>query len=248
MPMSNTNSVSSTSDNKSIDKELEILFEDNHIIVIDKKSSQLVQGDRTGDDSLSDFVKNYLKVKYNKPGNVFLGVVHRIDRPVSGVVVFAKTSKALTRLNNMFRGSEVSKKYLAVVEGIPPKTEDMLVNHLLRNSDKNKSFVVSPGTPNSKEAKLTYRLLATGKTLSLLEVELLTGRHHQIRCQLANIGCVIKGDVKYGSKRTNGDGSISLHAYSLKFIHPVSKQEVSIISKPLDKDYFKLFCDNILQL
>ncbi len=205
-----------------------ILYEDNHIIAVNKSSSEIVQGDKTGDKPLSEIVKAYIKEKYNKPGEVFLGVTHRLDRPVSGVVLFARTSKALTRLNDMFRNQEVEKKYWAIVQNQPKENEGRLVHYLVRNEKQNKSFAYNTERPNSKKAILSYKLIASSDRYFLLEVNLETGRHHQIRCQLATMGCIIKGDLKYGSPRSNPGGGISLHARSVSFIHPVSKEKIEI--------------------
>lgn len=207
-----------------------VVYEDNHIIVVNKTSSEIVQGDKTGDTPLSETVKQYLKEKYNKPGNVFVGVVHRLDRPVSGLVVFAKTSKALARLNEMFRNSEVKKTYWAIVKECPRETEGELVHYLVRNEKQNKSYAYDKEVKNSKKAVLHYKLMGHSQNYYLLEVDLKTGRHHQIRCQLAKMGCPIKGDLKYGSPRSNPDGSICLHARSVKFIHPVSKEQVELMA------------------
>lgn len=207
---------------------MEIVYEDNHIIVVNKTASEIVQADKTGDEPLSESIKHYLKEKYAKPGNVFLGVVHRLDRPVSGLVVFAKTSKALTRLNEMFRNGEVKKTYWAIVRERPEEEEGELVHYLLRNEKQNKSFAYNKEVKNAKKAVLHYRLLGCSQNYSLLEVELKTGRHHQIRCQLAKIGCPIKGDLKYGFPRSNSDGSISLHARRVCFVHPVSKELIDL--------------------
>ena len=189
-----------------------VVYEDNHIIVVNKTASEIVQGDKTGDIPLSETVKQYIKEKYAKPGNVFLGVTHRLDRPVSGLVVFAKTSKALTRLNEMFRNSEVKKTYWAIVKNCPPAEEGELVHFLVRNEKQNKSYAYDKEVKNSKKAVLHYRLIGRSQNYYLLEVDLKTGRHHQIRCQLAKMGCPIKGDLKYGFPRSNPDGSICLHA------------------------------------
>ena len=205
-----------------------VLYEDNHIIIVNKTASEIVQGDKTGDTPLSEIVKQYLKEKYAKPGNVFIGVTHRLDRPVSGLVVFAKTSKALARLNEMFRGSEVKKTYWAVVKERPPKPEDELVHYLVRNEKQNKSYAYDQERPGSKKAVLHYRLIGRSQNYYLLEVDLKTGRHHQIRCQLAKMGCPIKGDLKYGFPRSNPDGSICLHARRIRFVHPVSKKLIEV--------------------
>jgi len=211
------------------------LYEDNHIIIVSKLSGEIVQGDKTGDVPLSDTVALYLKEKYAKPGNVFVGVPHRLDRPVSGVVVLAKTSKALSRLNEMFRVGSVDKRYLAIVKNRPKEPVGQLVNWLVRNEKQNRSFAYDHEVPNSKQAILNYKLVASSVNYHLLEVELMTGRHHQIRCQLAKMGCPIKGDLKYGAERSNPDGSISLHAYRVQFEHPVSHQMIDV-KAPLPDD------------
>ena len=203
-------------------------YEDNHIVVVNKTSSEIVQGDKTGDTPLSEMVKQYLKEKYNKPGNVFIGVTHRLDRPVSGLVVFAKTSKALPRLNEMFRNGEVKKTYWAIVKECPKETEGELVHYLVRNEKQNKSYAYDKEVKNSKKAVLHYKLIGHSQNYYLLEVDLKTGRHHQIRCQLAKMGCPIKGDLKYGFPRSNPDGSICLHARTVQFVHPVSKEMIRL--------------------
>ena len=205
-----------------------VVYEDNHIIVVNKTASEIVQADKTGDTPLLETVKQYLKEKYQKPGNVFLGVTHRLDRPVSGLVIFAKTSKALTRLNEMFRAGEVKKTYWAVVKNAPKESEGELVHFLVRNEKQNKSYAYDKEVPNSKKAVLDYRLIGRSENYYLLEVDLKTGRHHQIRCQLAKMGCPIKGDLKYGSPRSNPDGSICLHARRVRFVHPVSKELIEL--------------------
>ena len=205
-----------------------VVYEDNHIVVVNKTSSEIVQGDKTGDTPLSEMVKQYLKEKYNKPGNVFIGVTHRLDRPVSGLVVFAKTSKALPRLNEMFRNGEVKKTYWAIVKECPKETEGELVHYLVRNEKQNKSYAYDKEVKNSKKAVLHYKLIGHYQNYYLLEVDLKTGRHHQIRCQLAKMGCPIKGDLKYGSPRSNPDGSICLHARTVQFVHPVSKEMIRL--------------------
>ena len=205
-----------------------VVYEDNHIIVVNKTASEIVQADKTGDTPLSETVKQYLKEKYQKPGNVFIGVTHRLDRPVSGLVIFAKTSKALTRRNEMFRTSEVKKTYWAVVKNAPKETEGELVHFLVRNEKQNKSYAYDKEVPKSKKAVLDYRLIGRSENYYLLEVDLKTGRHHQIRCQLAKMGCPIKGDLKYGSPRSNPDGSICLHARRVRFTHPVSKELIEL--------------------
>ncbi len=206
-----------------------VLYEDNHIIAVNKTCNEIVQGDKTGDQPLSEIVKQYIKVKYNKPGEVFLGVTHRLDRPTSGVVLFARTSKALTRLNTMFRSHEqIHKTYWAIVQGKPNLPEARLENYLIRNEKQNKSFIAKQDAKDAKLAVLSYKTLTVGDNYSLLEINLETGRHHQIRCQLAAIGCPVKGDLKYGAKRSNPDGGISLHARNVTFEHPVSRQIISI--------------------
>ncbi len=205
-----------------------VIYEDNHIIIVNKTSSEIVQGDKTGDTPLSEIVKQYLKEKYNKPGNVFIGVVHRLDRPVSGIVLFAKTSKALPRLNEMFKNGEVKKTYWAIVKNCPAEPEGELVHYLLRNEKQNKSYAYDKEVKDSKKAILDYKLIGRSQNYYLLEVNLQTGRHHQIRCQLAKIGCPIKGDLKYGSPRSNPDGSICLHSRRVSFIHPVSKELIEL--------------------
>ena len=213
-----------------------ILFEDNHIIAVNKTCNEIVQGDKTGDTPLSETVKAYIKAKYNKPGEVFLGVTHRLDRPTSGVVLFARTSKALTRLNAMFQSHEqIKKTYWAIVQGAPKQPEARLENWLIRNEAQNKSYIAKPNANNAKRAILEYRTLVRGENYTLLEVQLQTGRHHQIRCQLAAIGCPVKGDLKYGAKRSNPDGGICLHARQIEFIHPVSKQPICITA-PVPED------------
>ena len=214
---------------------LQVLFEDNHIIVVNKRPGDIVQGDKTGDKPLSEVVKSYLKEKYNKPGNVYLGVVHRLDRPTSGIVLFAKTSKALPRLNKLFQEKEAQKTYWAIVKNAPPKKSDTLIHFLKRNPKQNKSYAHIKEVPESKKAILEYRMLKELDNYFLLEVDLHTGRHHQIRSQLSAIGSPIKGDLKYGFDRSNKDASIHLHARELKFIHPVKKEEIQIIAPPPDE-------------
>ena len=209
---------------------MQVLYEDNHIIVVYKESGEIVQGDKTGDKPLSETIKAWIKEKYAKPGNVFLGVVHRLDRPVSGLVVFAKTSKALSRLNDMFRKGEVKKTYWAMVQTPPSEPESTLTNWLVRNEKQNKSYAYNHEVPNAKKAILKYKTVGQTEHYTLLEVNLLTGRHHQIRCQLSAIGCPIKGDLKYGARRSNPDGSISLLSRTVEFIHPVSKENISVVS------------------
>ena len=220
---------------------MKVVYEDNHIIIVAKESGEIVQGDKTGDKPLSEMVKEYLKEKYQKPGAVFLGVVHRLDRPVSGLVVFARTSKALTRLNKMFAEGEVHKTYWAICPLLPPLPtgegmEVGLTHWLVRNEKQNKSYAYDREVPHSKKAQLRYSIIGQGDRYQLLEVQLMTGRHHQIRCQLAKVGMPIKGDLKYGAPRSNPDGSISLHARRIEFIHPVSQQPIAIEAPvPADK-------------
>lgn len=211
---------------------LEILYEDNHLIAVNKKIGDIVQPDETGDPSLEEKIKDYLKDKYHKPGNVFLGVAHRIDRPVSGVVLFARTSKSLVRINEMFKDKSFSKIYWAIVKKKPEAEEGTLKHYILRNSKQNKSYAHAKQVEGSKLAILHYRLLASSDNYHLLEVNLETGRHHQIRCQLAAMGCPIRGDLKYGYDRSNKDGGISLHARSIAFQHPVKPESVTIIAPP----------------
>ena len=206
-----------------------VIYEDNHIIAVNKTCNEIVQGDKTGDTPLSETVKAYIKEKYNKPGEVFLGVTHRLDRPTSGVVLFARTSKALTRLNEMFKSHEqIKKTYWAIVQGAPKMPDARLENWLIRNEKQNKSYIAKPGAKEAKLAILSYKTLVRGDNYTLLEINLETGRHHQIRCQLAAIGCPVKGDLKYGAKRSNPDGGICLHARQIEFVHPVSKEEICI--------------------
>ena len=218
-----------------------VVYEDNHIIVVNKTSSEIVQGDKTGDTPLSEIVKQYLKEKYDKPGNVFAGVVHRLDRPVSGLVMFAKTSKALVRLNEMFKNSEVKKTYWAIVKNCPKEPEAELLHYLVRNEKLNKSYAYDKEVKDSKKAILHYKLIGHSDNYFLLEVDLKTGRHHQIRCQLAKIGCPIKGDLKYGSPRSNPDGSISLHARRMQFVHPVSKETITLEASLPQDNLWKSF-------
>lgn len=214
---------------------MQVVYEDNHIIIVYKESGEIVQGDKTGDTPLAETVKAYIKEKYAKPGAVFLGVVHRLDRPVCGLVVFARTSKALSRLNDMFRQGEVHKTYWALVQNQPALPEGTLEHWLTRNEKQNKSYAYPREVPGSKKAILKYRLIGQSERYFLLEINLLTGRHHQIRCQLSAMGCPIKGDLKYGSKRSNADGSISLLSHRIDFIHPVSKEHI-VVESPLPVD------------
>lgn len=211
------------------------IYEDNHVIIVSKDSGEIVQGDKTGDTPLSETVKQYIKEAYAKSGNVFLGVVHRLDRPVSGLVLFSRTSKALPRLNKMFAEGSIHKTYWAIVSSLPAQHQGTLVHWLVRNEKQNKSYAYDREVPNSKRAELDYKLIAQGERYYLLEVTLKTGRHHQIRCQLSKIGCPIKGDLKYGAKRSNPDGSISLHARKIEFLHPVSQKQI-IAEAPVPND------------
>lgn len=213
----------------------QILYEDNHLLVVNKRSSDIVQGDKTGDTTLPDILKNYLKEKYQKPGNVFCGVVHRLDRPTSGVLLFARTSKALERLNQQFQNRTTKKIYWAIVEERPPKESDVLEHYLKKNEKQNKSYAYISQVPQAKRAVLRYELKASSKNYYLLEITLETGRHHQIRAQLAQEGMHIKGDLKYGAKRSNENGSISLHARSLEFIHPTKNEPIHIVA-PVPED------------
>lgn len=208
----------------------EVIYEDNHILIVNKQSGEIVQGDKTGDTPLVETMKQYIKEAYAKPGNVFLGVVHRLDRPVSGLVIFARTSKALSRLGNMFRNGEVHKTYWVLTKNTPETAQGTLVHWLVRNEKQNKSYAYDREVPNSKRAELDYKVIAKSDNYTLIEVNLKTGRHHQIRCQLAKIGCPIKGDLKYGAKRSNPDGSISLCAHAVEFVHPVSKKMIRVVA------------------
>lgn len=221
---------------RSTPENIDIIYEDNHLLVVNKRAGDLVQGDQTGDEPLVEIAKSYIGKKYNKPGKVFLGVVHRLDRPTSGVVVFARTSKALSRLNAMFQKRETEKTYWAVVEHSPKAKQAQLTHFLVRNPKQNKSYAHPKEVANSKKASLSYKVLAQLKNYTALEIELHTGRHHQIRTQLAAIGCVIKGDLKYGAKRSNPDGSIHLHAYSLVLTHPVKKTTLELRALPNTAD------------
>lgn len=215
---------------------LEVLYEDNHIIAVSKKAGDIVQGDKTEDEPLVDKVKAYIKKKYNKPGDVYLGIIHRLDRPVGGIVVFARTSKALTRMNKLFQDRKIKKTYWAVVEQLPKENEEVLIHYLKKNQEKNKSRSYDKEVKGSKKSELSYRLAGRSKNYFYVEVKPKTGRHHQIRVQLSHIGCPIKGDVKYGANRTNRDGSIHLLARSLEFIHPVSNKEMKLQAIPPKKD------------
>jgi len=221
---------------------LQVLFEDNHLIVVNKRPGDIVQGDKTGDTPLSEVVKEYIKKKYNKPGAVYLGVVHRLDRPTSGIVVFARTSKALSRLNKLFAEKEVQKSYWAVVKNNPPKQEDSLVHWLKRNPKQNKSYANKKEVPESKKAILNYEVIKKLDNFILLEIDLKTGRHHQIRAQLSAIGCHIKGDLKYGADRSNKNGSIHLHAREITFVHPVKKEKINFTATPPDDPVWNACC------
>ena len=224
---------------------MEVLYEDNHIIAVNKTCNEIVQGDKTGDTPLSEIVKAYIKDKYDKPGEVFLGVTHRLDRPTSGVVLFARTSKALTRLNEMFKSHEqIRKTYWAIVQGAPKQPEARLENWLTRNEQLNKSFIAKSGSKEAKQAILN-KTLVRGDNYSLLEINLETGRHHQIRCQLAAIGCPVKGDLKYGAKRSNPDGGICLHARKIEFIHPVKKEPICITAPVPDDSLWQQFSASV---
>lgn len=224
-----------------------VLYEDNHLIAVNKTCSEIVQGDKTGDEPLSETIKRYLKEKYNKPGNVFCGVTHRLDRPVSGVVIFARTSKALARINEMFKNQEVKKTYWAIVKNPPANTEGRLEHFLVRNEKQNKSVAHDKPVPNAKKAALTYKLIAHSDTYYMLEVHLETGRHHQIRCQLAKMGCPIKGDLKYGFARSNPNGGISLHAREVEFVHPVTKATIKITAAVPEDDKLWKVMEKVLQ-
>ncbi len=222
-------------------KEIDVIYEDNHIIVVNKSASDIVQGDKTGDETMPDKIKEFLKEKYDKPGNVFCGVVHRLDRPTSGAVVFAKTSKALSRLNEQFKDRATKKTYWAVVEQEPKEKAGVLVHYLKKNEKQNKSYPSITETPGSKKASLEYKLIAKSDKYFLLEIELHTGRHHQIRVQLSTIGCIIKGDVKYGARRSNTDGSIHLHARYLELFHPTTKELIKITAPVPNEPLWKWF-------
>ena len=218
---------------------LQVLFEDNHLIIINKRTGDIIQGDKTKDTPLVEIVKEYLKIKHDKPGNVYLGVIHRIDRPTSGIVMFAKTSKALSRMNAMLKNQDVNKLYWAITQNKPDNKTGKLIHWLRKNPKNNKSTHFSKETANTKKAVLNYRILKTLDNYYLLEIKMESGRHHQIRCQLQAIGCPIKGDIKYGSKRTNKDGSIDLHARNLQLIHPVTKKEIDVTAPVRDEKIWK---------
>lgn len=223
-------------------QDLKVLYEDNHIIAINKTNHDLVQGDKTGDESLDSRVKAYIAKKYHKKGDVFLGVTHRLDRPVSGAVLFARTSKALARLNNMFRNNQIKKTYWALVKGLPPENSGTLIHFMKKNQNQNKSYCFPTEVKESKRAELSYKLIGRSNSFYLLEIQLKTGRHHQIRAQLAQIGCPIKGDLKYGYPRSNNYGGIALHARKIEFIHPVSKKEIIIEAElpDVEKIWFEI--------
>lgn len=214
---------------------MNVVYEDNHLIIVYKEAGEIVQGDKSGDEPLSEMVKQWIKEKYQKPGNVFLGVVHRLDRPVAGLVIFARTSKALTRLNEMFRNGDIHKTYWAIIQQPPIESESTLTDWLVRNTQQNKSYAYNMPAPMAKKSILHYKTISSTERYTLLEVNLMTGRHHQIRCQLANIGCPIKGDLKYGAARSNPDGSICLLSHKVEFVHPVSKKKIKVVS-PLPMD------------
>ena len=227
-----------------------VIYEDNHLIAVNKTCNEIVQGDKTGDKPLLETVKDYIKHKYNKPGEVFLGLPHRLDRPTSGIVLFARTSKALTRLNDMFRShGQIHKTYWAIVQGVPPMAEARLENYIEKNEKQNKSYIVSPETAGkrngAKLAVLEYKTLKRGDRYSLLEIQLLTGRHHQIRCQLAALGCPVKGDLKYGAHRSNPDGGICLHARKIELVHPVSREPVSLTAPVPDNDLWAVLAADL---
>lgn len=223
-----------------------VLYEDNHLLIVNKDTGEIVQPDKTGDPSLEETVKDWIKTTHSKPGNVFLGVTHRLDRPVTGVVVFAKTSKALSRLNALFQEGAVKKTYLALVKQAPPASEGLLEHYLARNEQQNRGYVCGPKTPGAKLAKLTYKVLGKSDAYYLLEINLMTGRHHQIRCQLAAMGCPIKGDLKYGFNRSNPDGGISLHAWRIRFVHPVSGAAIDVKAPIPSKDAVWRFFEPLL--
>ena len=223
---------------------MQVIYEDNHLIAVNKNCHEIVQGDKTGDTPLSEMVKDWLREKYNKPGNVFVGVTHRLDRPVTGVVLFAKTSKALSRMNDLFRSGEIKKTYWAIVKNRPLEENGGLTHWLIKNEKQNKSTAYNHEKKHTKKAILQYQLITCSTNYHLLSINLQTGRHHQIRCQLAKIGCPIKGDLKYGSDRSNPDGGISLHAREISFIHPVSKQPIRIEAPVPDDNLWRALTEN----
>lgn len=224
---------------------MQVIYEDNHIIIVSKTVNEIVQGDKTGDETLIDKVKKYIKEKYNKPGEVFLGLTHRLDRPTSGIVIFARTSKALARLNAMFRDGEIHKTYWAITSNRPIEDEGTLEDFLKKNEKLNKSFIAKETDKEAKKAILNYKIISVSDRYYLWEINLLTGRHHQIRCQLANIGCPVKGDLKYGYPRSNPDGGLSLHARKVEFIHPVSKKEISVTAEVPNDKLWKFFQEDV---
>ncbi|MBR6279655.1 MAG: RNA pseudouridine synthase [Bacteroidales bacterium] len=224
---------------------MQVIYEDNHIIIVSKTVNEIVQGDKTGDETLIDKVKKYIKEKYNKPGEVFLGLTHRLDRPTSGIVIFARTSKALARLNAMFRDGEIHKTYWAITSNRPKEDEGTLEDFLKKNEKLNKSFIAKETDKEAKKAILNYKIISVSDRYYLWEINLLTGRHHQIRCQLANIGCPVKGDLKYGYPRSNPDGGLSLHARKVEFIHPVSKKEISVTAEVPNDKLWKFFQEDV---
>ena len=224
---------------------MQVVYEDNHIIIVNKAPGEIVQGDKTGDTPLSEIVKQWIKEKYAKPGNVFCGVTHRLDRPVGGLVVFAKTSKALTRMNDLFRNGDVHKTYWAIVKNLPPKEEDTLTHYITTVERNNKSYASATPKEGALKSILKYRVIAHGDNYHLLEIQLITGRKHQIRVQLSAIGCPIKGDLKYGAKRSNPDGSISLQANNIRFVHPVSKQPIDITAPVPDDALWQALAKNV---
>ena len=233
--------------NKNSIWEQQIIYEDNHILIVNKLPSEIVQGDKTGDLPLSEKIKNFIKNRDNKPGNVFCGVIHRLDRPVSGLIIFAKTSKALSRFNELFREKTISKTYLAVVKNKPNKEKDLLTHYLIKNEKTNTSKAYPKEIPGSSKAQLEYELIASSDNYHLLKIKLLTGRHHQIRCQLGAMGCPVKGDLKYGFNRTNDGGFIHLHSYQLEFMHPIKKENINIKCVPFTKDsVWNYFISNAL--
>jgi 23S rRNA pseudouridine1911/1915/1917 synthase len=225
------------------DLQADILYEDNHLIAVNKRPGDIVQGDKSGDVALLDVVREYIRVKYNKPGEAYAGLIHRLDRPVSGVVLFARTSKSLARMNKLIRERSIEKTYWAITQQLPDPPLDRLQHWMVKDEAKNKSFVIRSSRPGAKEAILDYRLLGVGERYAFVEVLLHSGRHHQIRVQLSHIGCPIKGDLKYGAERSNPDGSLSLHARSLKFIHPVHQNEMHIIAPPPEDRLWKAFSE-----
>lgn len=228
----------------SVEEPADILYEDNHLIIVNKKAGQIVQGDKTGDKPLSERLKDFIKMRDGKPGNVFLGVTHRLDRPVSGVIVFAKTSKALERMNAIIRDRKIKKTYWALTRGIPARKDGFLIDYLIKNEVQNRSYVCSPERKGALRAELSYHMLGRSEKYTLLEIELHTGRHHQIRCQLSAMGCPIQGDLKYGDRRSNPDGSIALHARYLEFEHPVKKEILRIVAPIPSIGAWKYFQDN----